>query len=107
MRGMRMFVLGVVTGLTAAAISKELEKPPETRTWQGTIAGVPYNFRLWEWRGIAREYWNPDSDAVFVPHGFGVGWGVNFAALSRWAQSTLLAPPPARVAEQKRQELTT
>src|SRR5579884_2588785 len=55
------FVAGAATALTAAAISKELEKPAAQRTWRGTIAGVPYNFNVPSWGQIAREYWNADS----------------------------------------------
>jgi len=89
-------VVGVVTGLVAAAIGIELAKRPEDREWKGNVAGVPYNFRFDEWPDIAGEYWNPDSDAIFRPHAIGLGWGVNFAALSRRAQS-LLAQAQSRL----------
>ncbi len=77
----RWFVIGVVAGLCAAAIGEELKRPPEQRDWKGTIAGVPYNFRLDEWSGIATEYWDPTSDHIMTPHAIGLGWGVNFAAV--------------------------
>src|SRR5499433_3698252 len=80
------FVAGVMTGLAAAAISQELQKPPEERAWKGKVAGVPYNFRVAEWRDIATEYWNPESDKILTPHAIGLGWGVNFAALARRVQ---------------------
>lgn len=80
---MGTFMAGVVTGLTAAAIGQELAKEPAERTWQGKVAGVPYNFRLNDWRDIAREYWNPDSDHILTPHAIGLGWGINFAALTQ------------------------
>ena len=83
---MRWFLTGVVTGLAAAAIGQELQKPPEKRTWKGTVAGVPYNFSIPEWGDIAREYWNPDSNALLTPHAIGLGWGVNFAALTQRAK---------------------
>lgn len=88
-RGLRIFVTGVVAGLTYAAISKELEKPPEERTWQGTVGVVPYNFRVGEWRNIIREYWNPESDQILSPKAIGVGWGINFAAIGQRAQEWL------------------
>lgn len=93
MRGLRIFLTGMVAGLTWAAISKELEQPPETRTWRGNIGGIPYNFRVWEWREIAREYWNTESDAVLTPKAIGVGWGINFAAVGRKAQSWMQSTP--------------
>ncbi|GAC1457535.1 MAG: hypothetical protein PVSMB4_17390 [Ktedonobacterales bacterium] len=89
MAKLRWFVTGVVAGLTAAAISQELEKEPEERTWQGKIAGVPYNFRIAEWGAIAGEYWDPASDEIFTPHAIGLGWGVNFAALARRVQGAI------------------
>lgn len=96
MRGFRAFVIGVVVGLSAAAIGNELEKPPEQRTWKGRIAGVPYNFRVWEWQNIAREYWNPASDHILAEHAIGIGWGINFAALSRRAQDLIAVPAGER-----------
>lgn len=83
------FVVGMVAGLSAAAIGQELAKAPEERAWKGTIAGVPYNFRLEEWPNITNEYWNPDSDQILVPHTIGLGWGVNFAALKHRAETLL------------------
>ena len=77
------FMAGVVTGLTAAAIGQELAKELAERTWQGKVAGVPYNFRLNDWSDIAREYWDPESDRILTPHAIGIGWGINFAALTR------------------------
>jgi len=89
MRKLSWFVLGAVAGLTAAAISKEMEKPDAERTWKGTIAGVPYNFNIPDWAVIAHEYWNPNSDRIFSPHAIGMGWGVNFAALWRWVEGLM------------------
>ena len=77
------FTFGVIAGLAAAAVGQELAKAPEDRTWKGKVAGVPYNFSIPEWSAIAREYWNPDSNAILTPHAIGLGWGVNFAALSQ------------------------
>ena len=75
------FIAGAATALTAAAISQELAKPREKRTWKGRVAGIPYSFRLDEWADAANEYWNPDSDKILTEHVIGLGWGVNFAAL--------------------------
>jgi hypothetical protein len=94
---LRWFVAGVVAGLTAAAVGQELAKDPEDRTWKGTVAGVPYNFRFEEWGDIANEYWNPNSDQIFSPRAIGLGWGVNFAALAHRVQAL-------RAAQQAQQE---
>ena len=88
---------GVVAGLAYAAISKELEKPPEARTWQGTIGMVPYNFRLQEWGDLSREYWNPASNQILSPKAIGIGWGINFAALAHRAQEWLQTPADKQV----------
>lgn len=87
------FVMGVAAGLSAAAIGQELAKAPEQRTWKGTIAGVPYNFRVDEWPDLANEFWNPESDRILMPHTIGLGWGVNFAALLTRAQELLGVTP--------------
>ncbi|MGW4075336.1 DUF5808 domain-containing protein [Streptomyces asiaticus] len=31
---------------------------------------------------MAREFWDPDSDAFFTPHAFGVGYGLNLARVA-------------------------
>jgi hypothetical protein len=90
------FALGVVAGLTAAAVGQEMQKPPEQRSWKGTIAGVPYNFRLEEWGDIAGEYWNPNSDAILSPHAIGIGWGINFAAVAQRAKGFVESPQGER-----------
>jgi hypothetical protein len=83
------FVVGVVAGLSAAAVGQELAKPKEARTWKGTVAGVPYNFRLDEWPEVTNEFWNPESEKILVPHTIGLGWGVNFSALKRRVEALL------------------
>ena len=88
------FAVGVVAGLAAAAVGQELAKAPEARTWKGTVAGVPYNFRLEEWPDITNEYWNPASEKILIPHTIGLGWGVNFAALKRRAETLLGVSAP-------------
>ncbi len=80
------FAAGVIAGLVAAAIGQELAQEPGKRTWKGKVAGIPYNFRLTEWTGIASEYWNPEDNHIFTPHVIGMGWGINFAAVVNWLQ---------------------
>ena len=89
------FAVGVAAGLSAAAIGQELAKPKEARTWKGTVAGVPYNFRLEDWPESANEFWNPESEKILVPHTIGLGWGVNFAALKRRMEALLGVEAPA------------
>ncbi len=75
--------LAAAIGVTAAAVAKELRRPVEERTWQGRIAGLPYDFRPPTLARVRAEYWDPENDALFTPHAFGVGYGVNLARLAR------------------------
>ncbi|MEU9244247.1 DUF5808 domain-containing protein [Streptomyces shenzhenensis] len=76
-------VLAAVGALVAAAVAKELRQPPQERTWTGRIAGLPYDFRRPTLHRLVREFWDPDSDAFFTPHAFGIGYGVNLARVAR------------------------
>lgn len=98
------FVAGAVTALSAAAISKELEKPADERTWKGQIAGIPYNFNIPSWFEIAHEYWNPKSDQILSPHAIGIGWGINFAALWGLLETLLSEPQGDGLQESERRE---
>lgn len=68
--------------LIAAAIANELRKSAEERTWHDRLFGVlPYDFRFPTWARVKQTFWNPQSDRIFVPHVFGVGWSVNVGGL--------------------------
>ena len=70
-------IIGVV------AIVQELRKPPEERTWHGTVVGfVPYDFRKPTVERFRRTYWNPDGP-VISGKAWGVGWAPNLAAAKR------------------------
>lgn len=76
-------LLGMVA--LAAALYQELRKPPEERTWQGSVAGfVPYDFRVPTLERVKERLWNPQDRRVLVPMVFGVGWSINFASLYDW-----------------------
>ena len=78
--------------VAAAAVSRELDKPAPERDWHGDIGGVPYDFRPPTADKLLRTVWDADNPKVVVPHGFGVGWSVNFARLAALVQ----APEPDR-----------
>lgn len=61
----------------AIAITQQLRRPPEERTWYGKIAGIPYDFRLPTGERIRATYWNKDTSKIFLPQAFGIGWGIN------------------------------
>lgn len=67
--------------ITLAAVTKELNKPESERTWQGRVAGVPYDFRRPSVDRFRQAYWNPNDPRVFTDKVIGVGWAVNFAQL--------------------------
>jgi hypothetical protein len=73
--------------LAGSAVAKELNKPPDERTWHGRVAGIPYDFRPPSVEKIRRTVWDPDNPEMFVPHAFGIGWSVNFARLVAPPQS--------------------
>lgn len=75
--------IAVAVILVGGAVAQELSKPAAARTWTGRVAGlVPYDLR---WPPTVDRFraalWNPDSDALFRPQPFGVGWTVNVAAM--------------------------
>jgi Family of unknown function (DUF5808) len=77
----RIFKL-VAFGLLIAAVADQLRRPPEERTWEGTVVGfVPYDLRMPTFERARSRWWNPDDPRLFVPQVFGIGWTVNFARL--------------------------
>ena len=71
----------LVAILLAIAIGEQLRRPPEERTWQGKVFGVPYDFRWPTLERLRATYWNADSASLFVPKAFGMGWDINFYPL--------------------------
>lgn len=68
----------IVVGLVVAAVTKELQKDKEDRTWHGTVAGfVPYEFRVPTVERVRERVWDPEGEHLLSPHVFGVGWTVN------------------------------
>ena len=61
----------------AIAITEQLQRPPEERTWNGKIAGIPYDFRLPTVERIRDTFWNKNTSQIFLPQAFGIGWSIN------------------------------
>ena len=61
----------------AIAITQQLQRPSEERTWYGKIAGIPYDFRLPTVERIRAAFWNKDTSQIFLPQAFGIGWSIN------------------------------
>jgi hypothetical protein len=78
-------LVGLALGI--AALVKELRTPAADRTWNGVVAGfVPYDFRMPTVARIRDRMWAPDSEHLFGPRVFGVGWTLNFGRLAALAQ---------------------
>jgi hypothetical protein len=61
----------------AIAITQQLQRPPEERTWYGKIAGIPYDFRIPTVERIRATFWNKDTSQILLPQAFGIGWSIN------------------------------
>jgi hypothetical protein len=75
---------GLVLGaaLIGAAIATELNKPPDERTWHGTIVGiVPYDLRVPTLDSAREKLWNPTGN-FWSPTVFGVGWTLNLGRVA-------------------------
>ena len=74
----------LVVGAVAAAIYKELQLPPEKRTWHGRLLSfVPYDFRVPTPSRVVRAFWDPKTDRLFNDQPFGVGWVINLPVAVR------------------------
>jgi hypothetical protein len=65
----------------AQAITEQLRRPSDERTWEGKVAGVvPYDFRPPTPARLKEKFWAPE-EAFVTPHSFGVGWSVNLGRI--------------------------
>lgn len=71
----------VVIALVGLAIGQQLARPPEERTWHGTVMGIPYDFRLPTIERLRTAFWNKDTSNLLMPHAFGMGWTINLYPL--------------------------
>jgi hypothetical protein len=74
--------INIIVGLlvliyVVIAIVQQFQRPPEERTWNGKIAGIPYDFRLPTVERLRAAYWNKDTSQIFLPQAFGIGWAIN------------------------------
>ena len=67
--------------IALAAVCQELEKPGEARHWHGKLGFIPYDFRPPTAARFKEAFWNPESEQIFTPEAWGIGWAVNFPAL--------------------------
>ena len=75
--GIRKTIRLLSLATMAAIVVREMRKPPEERTWSGTVASVvPYDLRPPTVDRVRDRMWNPEGPVV-GPKVFGVGWTVN------------------------------
>lgn len=63
--------------LMGMAISEQLRRAPQERTWQGKFFGIPYNFRKPTLERLRDTFWNAENDDLLAPKFFGMGWDFN------------------------------
>jgi hypothetical protein len=78
-RNVLMATLTVV--LVGAAVLDQLRRPAQQRTWHGSIAGLPYDFRFPTLERVQATFWNKNTSRLLMPQVFGVGWSINFYPL--------------------------
>jgi len=87
MKSKKIFSPGKVLGSTlfaillSAAIRDQLRRPPEERTWHGTVFGIPYDFRFPTVERLRDSFWNKNTPQLLLPQAFGIGWTINFYPL--------------------------
>jgi hypothetical protein len=76
-----VFFITATISLIGLAVNQQLHRPPEARTWQGSVFGMPYDFRFPTFERIQSTLWNKDNSQLLVPKAFGMGWDINFYPL--------------------------
>jgi hypothetical protein len=71
----------LLAAYVTTAIREQLNRPPEERTWQGKLFGIPYDFRPPTIERLRNAFWNKNTSQVLVPQPFGVGWTINLYPL--------------------------
>ena len=75
-RGLGKAIRLAAFSLFALAMAKEMSQPEEARTWEGTVMGVPYNFRPPTAGRLKDAWWNKDAGLITrMP--WGMGWTLN------------------------------
>lgn len=75
-----------VAALVVGSVVQELRKPIDKRTWEGRVAGVPYDYRKPTVARLRSTWWAPEDARVVVPTALGLGWDLNVGRLIRLAE---------------------
>ena len=73
----------LATVVAVVGIVEQVRRPPDERTWHGSVLGVPYDFRPPSFERLRAAWWNPDTERLFTARDFGVGWAINFAQVAK------------------------
>jgi hypothetical protein len=73
------YAAGVLEALHDDADDAEAAGQP---TPQGTVLGMPYDFRGMSVDRIGSRVWNPADPRIFMPRMFGLGWTFNLGAIA-------------------------
>ena len=76
-----MLFISATIGLMSLAVNQQLQRPPNERTWQGSVFGLPYDFRFPTFERLRSTLWNKHNPQLLVPKAFGMGWDMNFYPL--------------------------
>ncbi len=76
-----LLFIAATIGLMGLVVNQQLQRPPEERTWQGSVFGLPYDLRFPKFERIRSTLWNENNPQLFVPKAFGIGWDINFYPL--------------------------
>ncbi|HZC26595.1 MAG TPA: hypothetical protein VE287_06195 [Actinopolymorphaceae bacterium] len=85
-------VCGAVGALVATSVIRELRRPAEERTWQGKVAGVPYDYRPPTVDRLRATWWAPEDDKLVKPTAYGLGWDLNVGRVVKLASAAMSAP---------------
>ncbi len=82
-------VIGAVGALVATSVLRELRRPAPERTWQGKVAGVPYDYRPPTVDRLRSTWWAPEDERLLQPTSYGLGWDLNVGRVVRMASAAV------------------
>ena len=82
-------LMGAVGALVATSVIKELRRPAQDRTWRGTVAGVPYDYRPPTVDRLRATWWAPEDERLVQPTAYGLGWDLNVGRVVKIASAVV------------------
>ncbi|WP_020577224.1 hypothetical protein [Actinopolymorpha alba] len=82
-------LVGAVGGLLVASVIRELRRPATDRSWHGTVAGVPYDYRPPTVDRLRATWWAPEDDRIVQRTAYGLGWDLNVGRVVRLASEAV------------------